>query len=259
MRLKSGINHVIMVDKATNQQHPSEGHRSRLRERFDKGGLTALADYEVVELLLTLGTPRRDCKPAAKAALKHFKTFRGVLEATSDELEEITGIGPVNSLAIRLVAEAARELLKEKAKDQTWPESCVTPQQVFDYLYSSMSGLKKEVFKVLFLNSQNRILDIAEMSRGTVNASVVWVREVVEQALRLGAAAMIFVHNHPSGVPSPSQQDRDITRDLVFAAATMNIRALDHIIIGDNCYHSLASEGLLDKYKAEFQTIRKSS
>ncbi|MDV2988769.1 MAG: DNA repair protein RadC [Dehalogenimonas sp.] len=248
-----------MPENTANQEHPSAGHRERLRQRFDKGGLIALADYEAVELLLTLGTPRRDCKPAAKAAIKRFKTFRGVLEATSEELQEIKGIGPANSVAIRLVAEAAREFLKEKAKAQDWPESCVTPRQVFDYLYSSMSGLKKEVFKVLYLNSQNRILDIAEMSRGTVNASVVWVREVVEQALRLGAAAMIFVHNHPSGVPSPSQQDRDITRDLVFAAATMNIRSLDHIIIGDNCYHSLASEGLLDKYKTEFQQLRENS
>lgn len=227
-----------------------------MRERFLKSGLEGFHDYEVVELLLTLGTPRRDCKPAAKAALSHFKTLRGVLEASAEDLQQVEGIGPVNSLAIRLVAETARELLKERARQQPFPENCVTPQQVYDYLYSSMSGLKKEVFKVLYLNSQNSIMEIAEMSRGTVNASVVWVREVVEKALQLGAAAMIFVHNHPSGVPSPSQQDRNITRDLVFAASTMNIRALDHIIIGDNRYHSLASEGLMEKYAAEYRTLR---
>ncbi|MEN8614938.1 DNA repair protein RadC [Dehalogenimonas sp. THU2] len=235
------------------------GHRNRLRERFRKMGLSSLADYEAVELLLTLGTPRRDCKPAAKAAIKKFKTLRGVLEASADDLQEVDGIGPANSVAIRLIAEAAQELLRTKAVEQKWPENCATPQQVYDYLYSSMCGLKKEVFKVIYLNNQNRVVEIVEIedhSRGTVNASVVWVREVVEGALRHGAAAMIFVHNHPSGVPAPSQQDRDITRDLVFAAATMNIRTLDHIIIGDNCYHSLASEGLMDRYAAEFRGVR---
>lgn len=232
------------------------GHRQRLRERFNRGGLSALADYEAVELLLTLGTPRLDCKPAAKAAIKKFKTLRGVLEASAAELEEVDGIGPANSIAVRLVAQVAQELLKDKAVAHEWPENCTTPQQVYDYLYSSMSGLKKEVFKVLYLNSQNRVIDIEDHSRGTVNASVVWVREIIEKALRHGAAAMIFVHNHPSGVPTPSQQDKDITRDLVFAAATMNIRTPDHIIIGDNRYHSLASEGLMDKYVAEFRGLR---
>jgi DNA repair protein RadC len=246
-----------MTDTPSADLSPGEGHRARLRERYLKGGLAGFHDYEVVELLLTLGTPRRDCKPAAKAALARFKSLRGVLEAPVEELTQVPGIGPVNSTAIRLVAEVARELLRERAEQQEFPDSCATPQVVYDYLYSSMSGLRKEVFKVLYLNSQNRIMEIAEMSQGTVNASVVWVREVVERALRLGAAAMIFVHNHPSGVPAPSRQDRDITRDLVFAAATMNIRALDHIIIGDNCYHSLASEGLLEKYQAEFQTLRR--
>lgn len=246
-----------MTDTPSADLSPGEGHRARLRERYLKGGLAGFHDYEVVELLLTLGTPRRDCKPAAKAALARFKSLRGVLEAPPEELCRVAGIGPVNSLAVRLVADVARELLRERAENQEFPASCATPQQVYDYLYASMSGMKKEVFKVLYLNSQNRIIEIAEMSRGTVNASVVWVREVVEQALRLGAAAMIFVHNHPSGVPAPSRQDKDITRDLVFAAATMNIRALDHIIIGDNCYHSLASEGLLEKYQAEFQALRR--
>lgn len=237
-------------------ENTAAGHRGRLRERFRKGGLSALADYEAVELLLTLGMPRRDCKPAAKAALKKFKTLRGVLEAPLEELQTVEGIGLANSVAIHLIAEMARELLKEKAVIQQWPESCATPQQVYDYLYSSMCGLKKEVFKVIYLNNQNRVIDIADMFQGTINASVVWVREVIERAIRHGAAAMVFVHNHPSGVPAPSQQDKDITRDLVFAAATMNIRTLDHIIIGDNCYHSLASEGLMDRYAAEFRGVR---
>ncbi|APV45466.1 DNA repair protein RadC [Dehalogenimonas formicexedens] len=230
-----------------------EGHRGRLRERFNKGGLTALADYEVVELLLTLGEPRRDCKPAAKEALKRFKTLRGVLEASREELQQVPGIGPNNSIAIRLICDVARELLKEKVADQP---IVGTPEQVKDYLNASMGGLKKEEFRVIYLDAQNRVLEVAEMFHGTVNASAVWVREVIEEALKRQAAAMIFVHNHPSGSITPSQQDRAITRDLVLAAEAVGIRALDHIIVGGDKHFSLASEGLMDKYVAEFQSLR---
>jgi DNA repair protein RadC len=119
-----------------------------------------------------------------------------------------------------------------------------------------MGGLKKEVFKVIYLDGQNRIIEVVDMFEGTINASAVWVRDVIEGAMKRNAVAMIFVHNHPSGSTNPSQQDRDITRDLVFAASAVGVRALDHIIIGDNKHHSLASEGLMDKYVAEFQGLR---
>jgi DNA repair protein RadC len=231
-----------------------EGHRERVRERFRKGGLSALADYEVVELLLTLGQPRRDCKPAAKEAIKRFKTLRGVLEASPEELQEVEGIGPNNSIAIRLISDVAKELLKEKTRGERF--ECASPQQVHDYLKATMGGLKKEVFKVIYLDNLNHVIEDADMFKGTVNASAVWVREVIEKAVKCNAAAMIFVHNHPSGSITPSQQDRNITRDLVFAASAVNIQALDHIIIGDNKHYSLASEGLMDKYVGEFQSLR---
>jgi DNA repair protein RadC len=237
----------------TEPVHDLEGHRDRVRERFRKGGLSGLADYEIVELLLTMGTPRRDCKPAAKEALKRFKTLRGVLEASPEELQEVAGIGPANSIAIRLIAEVSRELLKEKAKEQP---VVGTAQQVNDYLCASMGGLKKEVFKVIYLDGANRIIEVADMFEGTVNASAVWVREVIEGAMKRHAAAMIFVHNHPSGSTSPSQQDRDITRDLIFAASAVGIRALDHVIIGDNKHYSMAAEGIFDRYVAEYQGLR---
>ncbi|XUX00338.1 MAG: DNA repair protein RadC [Dehalogenimonas sp.] len=230
-----------------------EGHRGRLRERFKKGGLPALADYEVVELLLTLGQPRSDCKPAAKETIKRFKTLRGVLEATPEELLDVPGIGPNNCIAIRLIADAARELLKEKIVDG---KTVTTPEQVKDYLNASMGGLKKEVFKVIYLDNQNRVIETIDMFHGTINASAVWVREVIEGALKRHAAAMIFVHNHPSGSITPSQQDRNITRDLVLASEAVGIRALDHIIVGGDKHFSLASEGLMDKYVAEFQGLR---
>ncbi len=231
-----------------------EGHRQRVKERFRKGGLSALADYEAVELLLTLGQPRRNCKPAAKEALRRFKTLRGVLEASPEELRDVEGIGPNNSIAIRLISDIAKELLKEKTKGERF--DCSSAQRVHDYLKASMGGLKKEVFKVIYLDNLNCVIEDEDLFKGTINASAVWVREVIEHAVSFRAAGLVFVHNHPSGSITPSQQDRNITRDLVFAASAVNIQALDHIIIGDNKHYSLASEGLLDKYVAEFQTLR---
>jgi len=151
------------------------GHRKRLREKFIKTGLAGFHDYEIVELLLTLGSPRKDCKQPAKEAIKRFKTLRGVLEASPEELQEIDGIGPHNAFGIKLVREAAREFLKEKIIAQPIYKSA---EQVFDYLYHSMRGLKKEVFKVIFLNSQNQIIDTADLFQGTINSGAISPREV---------------------------------------------------------------------------------
>jgi len=231
----------------------SEGHRKRLREKFIKGGLAGFHDYEIVELLLSLGTPRRDCKQPAKEATKRFKTLRGVLEAPSEELQQIDGIGPHNAFGIRLVQEVAREFLKEKIIDKPIYKSS---QEVFDYLYHSMRDLKKEVFKVLHLNSQNQVIDTADLFEGTVNSSAISPRQVMESALKQNAASLIFVHNHPSGNPEPSAGDKEITRDLIYAGRIMQIKVLDHIIIGDNRYFSFAGEGLIEEYELDFVNLR---
>ncbi|MBN1366761.1 MAG: DNA repair protein RadC [Dehalococcoidales bacterium] len=231
----------------------SEGHRKRLRERFIKSGLTGFQDYEIIELLLTLGSPRKDCKQAAKEAIKRFKTLRGVLEAPPKELQRINGIGPHNAFGMKLVQEVAREFLKEKMLEKPILQSA---QQVFDYLYYSMRDLKKEIFKVLLLNSQNRIAETLDIAEGTVDASYVEPREVMESALKHNAVSLIFVHNHPSGFPEPSTSDKEITRDLVFAAEIMHLKVLDHIIIGDNRYYSFAGEGLIGKYESEFLNLK---
>ncbi len=231
----------------------SPGHRKRLRERFIKGGLGGFHDYEIVELLLTLGSPRKDCKQPAKEAIKKFKTLRGVLEAPPEELQQIEGIGPHNAFGIKLVQEAAREFLKGRIIAKATYKSS---QEVFDYLYHSMRGLKKELFKVLFLNSQNQLIEISDLFQGTIDSSSIYPREVVESAIRYNAASLIFVHNHPSGNPSPSRNDRELTRDLVYAANIIGIKVLDHIIIGDNRYFSFAGEGLLEKYESNFLTLK---
>ena len=231
----------------------NRGHRKRLRERFIRSGLDGFQDYEVIELLLVLSTPRRDCKQAAKEAVKRFKSLRGVLVASPEERQKIPDIGPHNAIAIKLVQEVARRVLKEKLIDRPVYQSA---QEIFDYLYHSMRDLKKEVFRVIYLNSQNQIIEIADLFEGTVNVSVVHPREVMEAALKYHAVSLILVHNHPSGNPQPSQNDREVTRELVYAASPLQIKVLDHIVIGDNTYFSFAGQGLIEEYALDFLGVK---
>jgi DNA repair protein RadC len=230
-----------------------EGHRKRLREKFIKSGLAGFHDYEIVELLLSLGTPRKDCKQQAKEAIKKFKTLRGVLEAPPEELQQIEGIGSHSAFGIKLVQEVAREFLKEKIIDKPIYKSS---QEIFDYLYHSMRDLKKEVFKVMYLNSQNQIIETESLFEGTINSSSISPREVIESAIKYNAASLIFIHNHPSGNPEPSQSDKEITRDLVYTGSIMRIRVLDHIIIGNNRYFSFAGDGLIEEYELDFLNLK---
>jgi DNA repair protein RadC len=225
------------------------GHRKRLREKFLKSGLAGFHDYEIVELLLSLGTPRKDCKSPAKEAIKRFQTLRGVLEAPADEIQQIESIGRHSVFGIKLVQEVAREFLKAKILDKPFYSSS---REVFDYLYHAMRDLKKEVFKVMYLNSQNQIIDTVDLSEGTVNSSSVAPREVIEGAIKNNAVSLIFVHNHPSGNPEPSASDKRITRELVYAGKIMDIKVLDHIIIGNDKYYSFAGTGLINEYEADF-------
>ena len=229
------------------------GHRKRLRERFNQSGLSAFLDYEIVELLLTLGTARRDCKPQAKEAIKRFKTLRGVLAAAPEELQRIRGISAHNIFVIKFMQEIAREFLKERVLDKPY---CRSSREVFDYLYHSMRDLKKEVFKVMFLDSQNHVVEIEDLFEGTLNASAVYPREIIQGAVKHSAAALIFVHNHPAGNPQPSDNDRQITQDLVFAGNITQIKVLDHIIIGENRYFSFADAGLIEEYNSDFLSLR---
>jgi len=220
----------------------SQGHRKRLRERFLQGGLAGFQDYEIVELLLTLGSPRKDCKQQAKGAIERFKTLRGVLEASTEELEEIAGIGPHNVLGIKLVQEAARRFLKERLIDRPVYQSS---REIFDYLYHSMRDLKKEVFKVIYLNSRNQIIETADLFQGTVNSSAVSPRQVIEGAIKHNAVSVIFAHNHPSGELKPSNNDLKIHEQLVASAKILGLRVLDHLIVAKKGYYSFQEAGLI--------------
>jgi DNA repair protein RadC len=229
--------------------NPWPGHRQRLREKFLRGGLEGFLDYEIVELLLTLGTPRRDCKEPAKQAIRHFKSLGGVLEASPHELQRIKGIGPHNVFGLRFVHEVSRRFLRERMMSRPF---CRSSREVFDYLYHALRNLKKEKFKVLFLDAKNQILEETTLFEGTVDSSAVYPREIIKDALRYEASSLVFAHNHPSGDPEPSLCDKDITRDLVYAARVLQLKVLDHIIIGNNCYFSFADQGLIEEYEFQF-------
>jgi len=229
------------------------GHRKRLREKFLKSGLEGFHDYEIVELLLTLGSPRKDCKPQAKEAIKRFKTLRGVLAASPEELQQIDGIGSHSAFGIKLMQEVAREFLKEKIIERPFYKSA---QEIFDYLYHAMRDLKKEVFKVIYLNSQNQIIETVDLFEGTVNSSSISPREVIEGAIKHNAVSLIFVHNHPSGNPEPSASDKELTRELVYAGKIMRLKVLDHIVIGENKFFSFAGDGLVEEYEMDFLNLK---
>ena len=234
--------------------HKGEGHRQRLRDKFLKSGLSGFHDYEIIEMLLTLGTPRKDCKTAAKAAIKRFKTFQDVLEASPKALCEVKGIGEKNLFGIKLAKAVADHYLEKKLIDKN---PILNSKELFDYLNSELRDKHRECFNVVFLDAKNRVLSTKRLFEGTLTASSVYPREVVRAVLDNHAAAVIFAHNHPSGDPEPSESDKEITKELVFASSMMQLKVLDHIIIGNNCYFSFADRGLIEDYEFLFQDLKR--
>jgi DNA repair protein RadC len=219
-----------------------EGHRKRLRKRFRESGLEGFQDHEVLELLLTLGTPRKDCKPLAWELLKRFKTLAGVFEAGLGELCEIRGVGETNAIPIRLVKAAADRFLKQRIVGK---EILGTPRAVMDYLYHRLRESSREAFLVLYLDVKNRLIEVETLFEGSLSASPVYPREVLRAVLAHQAASVILVHNHPSGDAEPSREDYAITRRLVHALAPVNVTVHEHLIIGNNCHHSFAETGVM--------------
>lgn len=232
-------------------QEKGKGHRGRLRDRFQEKGLDSLNDAEVLELLLSFGTPRSDCKEQTRAALDRFGSFSSVLEASSADLQLIEGIGPKNSFAVHFVQAVSRRYLKERLRGKRYLHSS---EQVREYLLHSMRGLKKEIFTVIFLDSSHAVIDSEILTEGTLASTTVYPRELVIKALHHNAAALIVAHNHPSGSLKPSLQDRNLTRSLYLVAHYLDIRILDHLIIGDG-FFSFADHGLMDQIREECSTL----
>ncbi len=224
-------------------QKKGAGHRKRLRERFLDRGISGFSDAELLELLLSFGTPRSDCKEPARDALEHFGSLAAVLEAPIDTLQEVKGIGPKNGLAVHFVQAVAGRYLKERLCGKRYLHSS---SEVRDYLIHVLRGLKKEVFTVIYLDSAHAIIKSETVAEGTVNVNTVYPRELVKKALDQNASALIIAHNHPSGSLTPSAQDLQLTRTLFLLGSMMQIQLLDHIIIGDGSY-SFADHGLISE------------
>ncbi len=244
--------HGIWAMEKQDWQKKGEGHRQRLRDKFMDGGLERFSDDEVVEFLLTLGTPRKDVKTPARQALKEFGSLSGVLSAPLSKLTTIKGIGEKNALYINLAHQVAGRYLRDRAKKKDFFGSS---KAVFDYLFHSMRDIKREVFKVLLLNRKNELITDHNVFYGSLTGSAVYPREIMTLALENRAAALVFVHNHPSGDPAPSIEDRKLTKELVLAAKLLMIQVLDHIIIGNNTYYSFADEGLIQSFSKEYEQI----
>jgi DNA repair protein RadC len=231
------------------EPHKGEGHRARLREKFLESGLAGFHDYEVIELLLTLGTPRKDCKDAAKAALKKFKTFQGVCEASPAELCDIKGIGPKNLIGIKLIKAVSDRYLRKKIINT---DPINSSRDLVGYLTHTLRDKNEEAFKAVYLDAKNRVIAAETLFRGTLTSSAVYPREVIRAALENRAAALIFAHNHPSGDLEPSPEDIAITRKLVFACRTMGITVHEHLIIGNSGYFSFADQGYIARMNHEY-------
>jgi DNA repair protein RadC len=206
-------------------------------------GLSALQDYEVVEVILTYALARKDVKPLAKRLLQAFGSFRALLESSTEELKKIEGVSDHTALLFKLIKEASDRYLGEKVLAS--PDIIASPRDLLNYCNSKMGWLKDEQFRLVYLNTRNQVIRDEVLQEGTVDQTVVYPRKVLERAIQLKATALIMVHNHPSGSATPSPEDKELTRTLVQAAHNLQIKIHDHLIIGRDDHFSFLENNLL--------------
>ncbi|WP_244492323.1 DNA repair protein RadC [Aureimonas sp. AU12] len=212
-----------------------DGHRDRLRDRFAEAGSLALADYELLELLLFRTIPRRDVKPVAKALLKRFGTMADVINAPLHLLREVDGVGPSTALDFHIVAAVHQRSIRSAIRSR---EVLSSWSAVIEYCHTVMAHEPREQFRVLFLDKRNALIADEVQQTGTVDHTPVYPREIIRRALELSATAVILVHNHPSGDPAPSRADIEMTQTIIDSARPLGISVHDHIIIGRNGHTS---------------------
>lgn len=233
--------HPKTNEPATGEPH-YHGHRDRLRERFLTGGPDGLPDYELLELILFTAIPRRDVKPLAKELIARCGNLAGVLNAPISELEKINGLSDNSVTALKVIQASAFRMLKQDVIKKPVLNSWM---RLMDYCAATMAHEKKEHFRILFLNKKNELIADEIQQSGTVDHTPVYPREIMKRALELGATAIILCHNHPSGDPTPSRMDIDMTQQIVAAGAPLNIIVHDHIIVSKNGTASFRNLGLL--------------
>ncbi len=231
-----------MSEKAKKPRPHYHGHRDRLRGRFAEGGTQALADYELLELYLFNSIPRRDIKPIAKALITRFGSFAETISAPVKHLCEVKGISEKTALDLKLLQAAALKLGQESLLGRPVLSSW---SALLDYCRSAMQFETEEQFRVLFLDKKNRLIADEVLGQGTVDRAPVYPREVVKRALELSSTAIILAHNHPSGDPTPSQSDIDMTNNIIAAAKPLGVTVHDHLIIGRDSTVSFKTLGLM--------------
>lgn len=229
-----------MADQNAKEQQ--KGHRERLKSRFRKGGIAALADYELLELQLMTAIPRRDVKPLAKTLIKEFGSYTEVISASPERLSGISGIGENVITILKLVEASAQKyaegIILEKPVLNNW-------QGLINYCSTQMSYKIKEQFRVLFLDRQNRLIADEKMQEGTIDHTPVYPREIIKRALELGSTAIILVHNHPSGDPTPSREDIEMTKKIQEAGKQLGVLLHDHLIISKGGHSSFKTMNLI--------------
>jgi len=218
------------------------GHRERLKARFRQSGAESLQDYELLELILFQSVPRRDTKPLAKALLARFGSFSEVLAAPNERLKEIDGVGDAVAHQLKVLLAAAQRFGRDPVRKATVLDSYTA---VVDHCRAAMAFAPIEQFRILFLDRKNQLISDEVQQSGTVDHTPVYPREVVKRALELSATAVILVHNHPSGDPTPSRADIDMTKSVVDIAKPLGIAVHDHIIVGKNGHASFRALELI--------------
>lgn len=217
-------------------------HRQRLKKKYADSGFDAFHDYEALELLLSYAILRKDVKPIAKELMNAFGSIKDIMDASIGDLEQIKGISTHTALLIKIAKDISTLYLKDRAKDK--PQiSCTS--DLLNYFKTAMGGLKDERFCVIYLDSQNKIIEVETIQEGIVNQAVVYPRKVLENALLQKASALILVHNHPSGYLKPSEADIRLTKMIKETAKMLDILVHDHIIIGENRFFSFREDGIL--------------
>ncbi|MFZ2997134.1 RadC family protein [Sphingobium sp.] len=231
-----------MADQDATIAHDGAGHRSRLRAKLAETGGDTLHDHELIEYLLALAIPRRDTKPLAKALLREFGGIGGLMTADWQAIARVPGMGDTSIAAIKVVQATMLRMLRNEVAARPVLASW---QALLDYLRADMAFLGVERVRVLHLNARNMLIRDENMGDGSIDQAAIYVREVIRRAIDLGSAAIILVHNHPSGSPEPSRQDVDVTRQIIEAGKRLNIAVHDHIIIGAQGHVSMRAKGLL--------------
>ena len=219
------------------------GHRERLRKRYIEKGYKSFQDYEVLEFLLTFARPRVDTKPVAKKLLERYETLDAVFKADVEELQKVSGVGEITGIFLKFIGDIAAFSFEDRAKKQK--VSIKNKNELLSYLRTDIGYSKNEEFKVLFLNSANEIIENENLFTGTINKSTVYPRKILERVLYHNARAVVFVHNHPSGNPEPSNKDIELTREMKEFFRLVDVTVIDHIIITRDSYFSFLEEGII--------------